>query len=148
MPTFSKLVAGLLFAALAWWASGVIRPDLPDTFPKGLMREGNTLLAAILGWRLTGGGVGRGYASSAGIGISTGIAITLSAMFLWAFYIMIRRSMQLVYEGPSEALKAWIALVVEIAAALWENPLLLVAILLASALVGLAAELVRERRRG
>ena len=102
MPTAGKLAAALLFAALAWYASQLIKPKFPEAFDPGWFAEVNAAVGLILGWRLAGPRAGTGYTDAIGYGLTTIIAITFVALFLHCFAEMIRMSLDRRYDGPVE----------------------------------------------
>jgi hypothetical protein len=71
MPTGAKLAAALSFAVVGWIAANYYVPNMPDVEVAGNVREGVAILGAIVGWRVMGPAVGKGYIEAAGSGIKT-----------------------------------------------------------------------------
>lgn len=113
MPTFAKLTGAILFAALAWYVSEMVKARLPDTLSGGRIAEVNAAFGGLLGWRILGRHGGGGFADGIGLGLTTGAATVILCLFTWAGYEMITRSMDLFYDGPMEALTAMMELVLE-----------------------------------
>ncbi|MEL7343772.1 MAG: TrgA family protein [Pseudomonadota bacterium] len=113
MPTAGKLIGAVLFAALAWYVSDLVKPLLPDGTPTGMLSPVNAFFGVIMGWRLMGRRAGEGFVSATGLGITTGIAIVFWALLFWGGYEMIQRAMRLLYDGPFEALQNMAILMLE-----------------------------------
>ncbi|MGI1661442.1 TrgA family protein [Palleronia sp. KMU-117] len=115
MPTAAKLIGAIVFAALAWFVSDLIKPLLPEGSQVGLMSPVNAFFGLIMGWRIMGRGAGNGYVSSWGYGLTTLAAIVFWCLLLWSGYEMTRRAMRLYYDGPMEALQEMAVLMAEYA---------------------------------
>ncbi len=105
MPTAAKLIGAIVFAALAWFVSDLIKPLLPEGSQVGLLSPINALFGLLMGWRVMGRGAGRGYVPSMGFGLTTLAAIVFWSLLLWGGYEMTRRATRLYYDGPMEALQ-------------------------------------------
>jgi hypothetical protein len=115
MPTAAKLIGAIVFAALAWFVSDLVKPLLPEGSQVGLLSPVNAFFGLIMGWRIMGRGAGNGYVSSVGYGLTTLAATVFWCLLLWAGYEMTRRAMRLYYDGPMEALQEMAALMAEYA---------------------------------
>lgn len=115
MPTASKLVAALLFGALAFFVSDLIKPLLEEGTQTGLFSLVNTLVGVLMGWRISGARVGYSMRASLGYGITTVAATVFWCLFIWAGYLMVEASMRLRYDGPMEALQDMGAMMIEFA---------------------------------
>ncbi len=113
MPTGGKLVAGIVFAALAYWISDLIKPLLPEGSRVGMFSQINALIGLIVGWSLMGKGAGKTYRQSFGYGMTTLAATVFWCLLAWSGYEMIRRSMRMYYDGPVEALQEMAQLFLE-----------------------------------
>ncbi|SHJ32082.1 hypothetical protein SAMN04488012_107119 [Palleronia salina] len=138
-PTAAKLFAALGYAALVWYASLLIIPNLPEGRSEGLMPEVNALLAMILGWRIMGARAGQGFVNAIGIGLTTAAAILFWAIIMWAGYEALMRSINRRYNGPIEAIEASIALAMEFAQYTWPGPCL-VTLAVGGIIVGVLSE--------
>ncbi|WOI55086.1 TrgA family protein [Palleronia sp. LCG004] len=124
-PTLSKLVAAVAFAALSWTVSRLVVLNFPEHMRPGAMAEINAVIGVVLGWRISGRPAG-GLIESMAVGLSTGIAILFSALFVWAGHEMLRRAMRLRYEGPVEGIEDMISTMIDFAMLTWPGPALLV----------------------
>ena len=115
MPTGSKLIGALTFAALAYFLSDLIKPLLPEGTPVGRLSEVNAIVGMIMGWKVMGKGAGVTYRQSFGYGFTTMAAIVFWCLMVWSGLEMIKRSMKLYYEGPTEALQEMAQLYVDYA---------------------------------
>ncbi len=114
MPTPAKLTAAILFAALCWFvADTIVRDVLPEGVQVGRFREFLAFGGLLVGWRYIGrattGPVGRGTTVSHSITAGLGAALILSvlALILHAFWVMIGESLELSYTAIGPAATAW-----------------------------------------
>lgn len=110
MPTASKLVGAVLFAALAWFISDLAKPLLVEGTRVGLLSPVNAAFGGILGWRLMGRGTGQGMRTALGYGLTTALMTAFWALLFWSAYVMVVRSTRLYYNGPTEAVQDMFAL--------------------------------------
>jgi hypothetical protein len=113
MPTAAKLVAAVLFALLAAAGAVVYIPLLPEGTQTGWLIPGCAGLGLISGWLVMGPNVGRSYAEAVATGFRAIITAVFFAVLLFAIYVMIIRSMHMLYKGPMEALLAVFAIMLE-----------------------------------
>ena len=113
MPTAAKLVAGLLFAALAWVASVVIAPLLPEGTDVTWFAPVNAAVGALIGWWVAGPRARTTLSGAVSYGLTAAIAMTLVALFLHSFALMIRRSLRERYDGPVEAMAAVFGIMID-----------------------------------
>ena len=113
-PTAAKLVAGLLFAALAFFVSGLVIPNIPygSSIPLkfGLINAG---IGFVLGWRVSGRRGGEGYSFALAYGVTAAVAIVFWALLWWAGREMIKRALDIYYDDPTEALEEMVRLMVD-----------------------------------
>lgn len=146
MPTAGKAVAALGLAGLGWYSTGVIRAIWPVEKDFGMFGPFVAALALIIGWRVIGARLGRGWMQ----GISAGLT-GLFALLIWAFLLlslneMIGRSLDMRYKGPVDAIVGMFDIALEYARNIYYWPL--IGLLLGgAALVGLVAEAVTPRAR-
>jgi hypothetical protein len=105
MPTAPKLIAALLFGALAFFVSGLVKPLLPEGTQFGFFSPLNAAVGAIMGWRISGARAGLSMRASLGYGITTSVLTVFWCLFIWSGYLMIDGSTRLRYSGPMEALQ-------------------------------------------
>jgi len=115
MPTGAKLIGALTFAALAYFLSDLIKPLLPEGTPTGRLSEVNAIVGLLMGWKVMGGGAGKTYRQSFGYGFTTLAAIVFWCLLVWSGHEMLKRSMKLYYDGPTEALQEMAQLYVDYA---------------------------------
>lgn len=105
MPTFGKLVAAIVFAALAYFITDLVKPFLPEGTKVGWFSPLNGIVGAVMGWTIMGNGAGKTYKQSFGFGVTTLAATAFWCLIVWSGYEMLRRSSRLYYDGPVEALQ-------------------------------------------
>lgn len=104
MPTATKLMSALAFALLAFFASEVFKPLMPEGSRMGLLSVVNAGIGFLCGWRIMGGLAGRGRFASAGAGVRTALASAFWCLLFWAVWQMLRESTRPgAYAGPMEA---------------------------------------------
>jgi hypothetical protein len=113
MPTAAKLAAAVIFAALAWWVSQMVKQLFPAGTDLGRFAEYNALIGAVIGWRVAGERARTTWPNAVAYGLTAALAMTFMALFLHCAAIMINQSFQKVYEGPAEALIDIVRMMVE-----------------------------------
>ena len=113
MPTAAKLVAAVLFAQIGAAGAYVYIPLLPVGTQTGWLIQGCAGLGLISGWMVMGANVGHNYAEAIATGFRTVATTVFFAMLLFAIYVMINRSMNMMYKGPMEALLAVFAIMLD-----------------------------------
>jgi hypothetical protein len=144
MPTAAKLVAAVLFALVGALGAMVYIPLLPEGTRTGWLIQGCAGLGLVCGWMVMGANVGRSYAEAIATGFRTIITVVFFAVLLFAIYIMIRRSMNMMYDGPMEALLAVFAIMLEYGK-LMVNKDFIAVLALGGALGGAISEFVGRR---
>ncbi|MBN8632660.1 MAG: TrgA family protein [Rhodobacterales bacterium] len=104
MPTGAKLMAAASFAVVGWVLANYYAVNVPDSSSLGPIREGAAAVGAIVGWRVMGPAVGKGYVEAAGSGIKTAVVLAVSALFLLALREMLVNSMKMRYDGALDAI--------------------------------------------
>jgi hypothetical protein len=110
MPTAARLFATVGFAAVAFLATDIYKPLLPEGTQMGMFTPINVGLGAIMGWTIMGRLAGQGYAAAISSGLRTSAVLLFYALFCWSFLEMLERSMRLYYDGPVEALQEMVAM--------------------------------------
>lgn len=103
MPTAPKLIAAILFAALTWFVTDLVKPLLPDGTQMGLLSPINALIGAFFGWRVMGARAGQSLKSSLGLGLTTAAIIVFWCLLIWCTYLMTIQSTRMRYDGPVDA---------------------------------------------
>lgn len=104
MPTGAKLMAAASFAVVGWVMANYYALNMPDAAAGGPMREAAAAVGAIVGWKVMGPSVGRGYVEAAGSGIKTAAALALIALFMLALREMLANSVKMRYDGALDAI--------------------------------------------
>lgn len=106
MPTAAKLVAGILFAALAWFVSEQVKVVLPSEGRGAtLLSPLNAALGFVMGWRVMGLRAGGGFTPAVGFGLTTVFATFFWSLLIWSGYEMIERALRRRYRDPIDALE-------------------------------------------
>ena len=124
MPTAPKLIAALLFAALAFFVSDLIKPLLPEGTQFGWFSPLNAAVGAIMGWRILGTRAGLSMQASLGYGLTTAVIMVFWCLFIWSGYLMVDASTRLRYSGPMAALQDMGAMMIEFARTMATAPVL------------------------
>jgi len=107
MPTAAKLIAAILFAALAWFVTEQVKLVLPgEGRGATLLSPLNALLGGIMGWRVMGLRAGGGFTPAVGFGLTTVFATFFWSLLLWSGYEMISRAYAKRYRDPIDAVEA------------------------------------------
>lgn len=113
MPTAPKVVSAILFAFIAWAASSLVRPYLPDGTQIAWMHQVCAAVGFVAGWVMSGARAGYGIRPSVGYGFTTMALVVFWCLFLFAGQEALERSMARRYDGPIEAIGAMIKLMLE-----------------------------------
>lgn len=103
MPTMPKLVAAVLFAAMAYLAAELFKPAEPPGTQFGQFSLICAAIGAISGWRVMGRKTGLGYGTAVSTGIQTAATFVFFALLLFCIYLMVIESIHMRYDGPIEA---------------------------------------------
>lgn len=103
MPTAAKLAAAVAFALVALITAQLYIPQLPEGTKLGHFREITAAIGFVVGWMVAGPLAGRGYRAAAETGVRTAITVVFWALLGFSIYLMIDRSMKMMYDGPMEA---------------------------------------------
>ncbi len=104
MPTFGKLTAAVLFAALAYYVSLDVQALFIEERPLPTLAYWNVLFGAICGWRIGGARAGQGATGAIGYGLTATAALAATALFFHSGAEMIKRSLRNQYDGPVEGI--------------------------------------------
>jgi hypothetical protein len=146
MPTGAKAMAALCFAIVGWITANTYVPNMPEATRVGYMREMTAVLGAIIGWRVMGNSVGKGYLRAVGAGWKTMIVLVFFALLLFGLYEMLNLSMKMRYEGPIEAILDVFQRMLERSPPLASLPVLTV-MLVGGAVAGMLTENASRRWR-
>jgi hypothetical protein len=104
MPTGAKAIGAICFAVVGWLIANAYVPNMPEATTVGYFRELVGLVGAVVGWRVMGNSVGKGYVGAIGSGWKTVIVLVIFALLLFGLYEMLRESVRMRYDGPIEAI--------------------------------------------
>lgn len=145
MPTMSKLIAAVFFAAVAYLSAVAFRGGMPEGTQFGQFNIICAAIGLISGWRVMGNVAGKGYAKAAGTGVRTSVTFTAWALLVCSVILMVRKAFKQRYgDSPLEA-------VVDIFSLALENGMLLLrpevlsVLFLGGILGGLLTEWVKSR---
>ncbi len=144
MPTATKLVSAILFAALAWWIGHMIIPYFPEEQRIGRFREILAAVGFLTGWRFLGRHAGAGWNSAIAFGLGASGILVFWGLLIFSGYEMIRRSMRLSYGGPTEALKDQVQIAIDYFVYL-KPPEIWGSLIVGGLALGLIAEMVKRR---
>lgn len=103
MPTGAKLAGAISFAIVGWVLANYYALNMPDATAAGPIREGAAVLGAIIGWRVMGPSVGKGYVEAAGSGIKTAVVLVFFALLFLSLKEMLENSVKQRYDGAMDA---------------------------------------------
>ncbi len=116
MPTIPKVIAGLFFAAFAYFCGDLLKPVLPERTPVGLLSPVLAAIGFLAGWRVSGRNAGLGLRAAFGYGLTSVVVTAFWGDFAFAGYKMLQYSLDRRFRGPIEALQAMIRFFIEYAA--------------------------------
>lgn len=146
MPTAARLVAAMSLALLAFIASGLIMPLMPEGTGFGYFTHVNIAVGVLCGWLLMGKAAGKGFTAAINNGITGMVAMVFWALFVQGAYEMIRQAMRFRFDGPFEALMAILQIGFEYASTVL-MPHVLLTLLVGGILAGFATEYASKRWR-
>lgn len=145
MPTASKLVGALLFAALGYLATILATPLLSGIYVPASAPAINAVLGAITGWFIAGPRVGEGWQGGVSNGLTATASGLLMAIVLHGAIFMWRSAMRGRYRDPVDALEAmmdfWLVVAQRLAV-----PQVIGMLFVGGVVAGMALELTRGRR--
>jgi hypothetical protein len=144
MPTAAKLVASVLFAALAVFVADLYRQGITDGTRTAYLVPGCAAIGLICGWRVMGRLVGTGMGDALGSGIRTSLTIVFFALLFFSIYEMVLTSTKGLYDGPMQAVLAIFDIMLDYGRGLI-TPEVLGAIFVGGGLAGMGAEWADRR---
>ena len=113
MPTAAKLVGAVTFFGVGWIAAMQVLTTVPEGTPATFFAPTIAMIGLWQGWTVAGRNAGVGTGMAIGNGLRTSIQIAILGLALFALRTMFQRSMNLRYDGFSEALFASMDLFLE-----------------------------------
>lgn len=104
MPTGAKAMSAAAFAVVGWLIANAYVQNMPTVEAVGRVREIAALIGGIVGWRVMGPSVGKGYLEAAAAGLKTVIVLVFFSLLVVGIYEMLQESMKMRYDGPIEAI--------------------------------------------
>ena len=113
MPTASKVVAAVFFAALAYFCADLVKPLLPEGTRTGWLNEVLAAIGALSGWNLSGKRAGDGVRAGFGYGLTSSALIAFWGIFIFAGNEALDLSLDRRYHGPMEAIRGMIGFMID-----------------------------------
>lgn len=104
MPTGAKAIGAVSFAIVGFITALAYIPYMPEAGNVSSLPLGVAALGVIIGWRVMGNSVGKGYLRAIGAGWKTMIVLIFFALLLFGIYEMLQQSVRMYYDGPLEAI--------------------------------------------
>ena len=89
MPTFARLVAAVLLAALGWVVATLAKPYFDEGTPLGMIEIVSAGWGLVTGWVFTAPKLDRGIGSAFAIGLSSAIVQAVLAIFTFSIRQMV-----------------------------------------------------------
>ncbi|HKL05061.1 MAG TPA: TrgA family protein [Roseovarius sp.] len=144
MPTFARLVAGLLLGAVGWWVSDLIRPLMPEGTDFGIFNFVNAVLGILVGWRVTGKRLGHGLFNGLSAGLTGVAALVFWGLFVHSLNQMLGLALESRFGGLMQAINAMLRIMTEYALVLTDVQVI-VALVGGGIATGLIGEWVARR---
>ncbi|MBV7379614.1 TrgA family protein [Maritimibacter dapengensis] len=146
MPTFARLAAAVLLAALGVGVSFLAMPYFPDEQPVGMMPVVAAIAGIIVGWLFTGRRVNRQYGNAVGVGVTSALAQAILTIFAFSSKLMIDRAFDMKYKTVMQAVVGVFEAAMEYLEVIAE-PDVIAATLIGGAIVGQVTHWVAKRSR-
>jgi len=112
MPTSGKLVAGICFAIVGYFAAHFYVPGLPEAWRISWFLECSAALGFLVGWLIMGRKVGETLPLAATSGVGTSVWLLIWALLGFSVHEMLQRSLDKRYNQPMEAVGAVFELII------------------------------------
>ena len=142
MPTAAKLVAAILFGALAFLVSELVRPLFPEGTDLGRFALYNALIGAVIGWGMAGARARTTWSNAVAYGLTAAASMVVSGLLIYGILKMVRQSTRRVYEGPMEAMVDVVRIIIEDAGKYIAQPDILIVLAVGGVVGGLITEWV------
>lgn len=113
MPNAARLVAAVGLTILAFIASGMIIPLLPEGTNVGYFPFVNMALGWLVGWYVMGKRAGRGVTAAINNGFTGVVSLVFWGLFVQGCYEMVRLAMRNRYGDAFESLLAIFEIMIE-----------------------------------
>ncbi|PID35514.1 MAG: tellurium resistance protein [Rhodobacterales bacterium] len=105
MPTFARLFAAVLMAALGAYVAMLATPYLSENRQLGWFVPGTAAVGFFSGWFYIGAKAHRQVLSGSTLGLTGTVVTVFWALLVFSTYEMVRRSLRMYYDGPMDALR-------------------------------------------
>lgn len=144
MPTAGKLVAAMLFAALAYVTAEVFKPAMPQGTAFGAFSWVCAGIGGLCGWLVMGPRTGQAFAGLVSAGLQTALMMAFAALAGFSIEIMVARAFRRLYDGPAEAVLGVFEVMLQ-HGRLMLTPEVLAALLIGGPVCGVLAGMVGKR---
>lgn len=103
MPTGAKLIGGLLYFAVGWYAALQVIPTFPEGTPMRFFPLTIACIGLWQGWYVMGNRAGAGFPAAVANGLRVSAQIAFFGLLLFALRTMFQRSANLRYDNPGAA---------------------------------------------
>jgi len=124
MPTAARGITALLMGGLAWIASDMIRPLMPEATAFGIFNYVNVALGLICGWRVTGRRLGYGWGTGISAGLSGVAALVFWAVAAQSLNKMLDMALDRRLKGVMDALNTMFEIAAQYGLILFDGPLI------------------------
>jgi hypothetical protein len=104
MPTAAKAMAAVAFAVVGLVIAMMYVPLMPEAAAAGPLHEFAAAIGGIVGWKVMGPAVGKGYLEAGASGLKTVIVLVFFALLTLGTYEMLGESVKMRYDGPLDAI--------------------------------------------
>ena len=139
MPDAAKLIAAIFIGSLAYVASLLIMPLLPESTDFGNFIYVNTIIGVVAGWMVMGKRAGRGLTAAINNGLGGALVLVIWGLFVHSCYQMFDRAMSNWYNGVFDAMAAIFQFMAEYALDLMD-PTVMASLTIGGILAGLCTE--------
>jgi len=136
MPTASRMIGAVLFAALAFIVSEMFKPLMPEGTDMGRFSEYNAVIGFVCGWVFMSLRYGAKGSSAIGSGLTGMFATLFWVMILNNTAEMLRLSVRKQYDGPVEAIVGVFQLMIKYGA-MMATPEIIITLLLSGVVIGM-----------
>lgn len=119
MPTAAKLVAAAALAAVMYLAALAYIPGLPQGTQTGYIREIAAAIGLLSGWFFVGTKPGGTFAEGLSNGVKGAVIACFWVLIFASGYMMIKRSMRMMYDGVFDAVLGVFEQMIELGALLF-----------------------------
>ena len=144
MPTMGRLVAAVLLGAAGWLVSDLIRPLMPEGTDFGMFNFVNAGLGILMGWRVVGKRLGRGYPNGLSAGLTGAVALVFWGLFVQSLNEMLAMALDRRFTGLMQAINAMFKIMTEYALVLVDAQVI-GTLVIAGLVTGLIGEWVARR---